>query len=161
MKKLVIAILGAMCASTATAATWYGFTTAGSDDAAFFFDFESATRQADSATLWVKYVNREDKPDQDGSYATATKYTYFCKNRTYQAATQVTYDKNHNHMKTYSAPGKIADIVPGTVSESIYKAVCAPDFPSKKSNYYVPVGDNDIFAAAKRLLDGRNDPAPK
>jgi hypothetical protein len=162
MRKAVMGlILGSLAFSNLQAATWYGFTEARSQHAIFFFDLDTAVKQSGTVTLWVKTVNSEKWIDSDGAYAIANKDIYACTKRTVQSLIRVRYGKNQEHMRTDSDPGKAAEIIPGSVAETIWKIVCAPDFPNLKSKEYVRVGGNDIFAAAKRIMDEEDDPAPK
>lgn len=164
--KITTLIFGSILACNAQAATWYGFAGAGTDKAAYFFDKDTVVKESGSVTIWIKYVKEENSPDKDGSYATSLKFRYDCKRRTSQALIAVTYDKDHNHLKTFSSnpPPSPDEIIPGSVGESMWKIVCDPAFPNQKDGAYAKVGDNDVFAAAKRLFilySDANDPAPK
>lgn len=164
-KTLIPLLIASALTSSVHAATWYGFSSVGSDKTAYFFDRDTIVKEPGSVTIWIKYVNEENSPDPDGSYATATKYRYDCKHRTLQALISVTYDKNQNHMRTISNPAKPTEAVPGSIGEAAWKVVCEPTFPNQKDAPYAKVGDNDIYSAAKRLFSLYNtlynDPAPK
>jgi hypothetical protein len=161
MKKLFIAFVGLTFASMASGATWYGFPTVGNGKAAYFFDRETVVKQAGSVTIWVKIVNRDNMPDPDGSYATASKLRFNCGEQTISTITEVAYDQQQNHIRTKSDFAKPAEVVPGSVGDTVNKIICSSGFPSKTSNLYVRIGDNDIYSAARRFLGTSNDPAPR
>lgn len=159
--KTVGLILGLLFTGTGHAATWYGFSTVATNNAVIFFDADSVVKKNGTVAIWIKYVNEEQSPAQDGSYASAYRTNYSCTNRTTQSTTAVLYDKNQNVIRTWSGTPTPDAVVPGSVGESILQLVCSPSFPNPKSNDYALVGDNDIYAAAKRLFSLRYDPAPK
>lgn len=162
MRKVLAGLaLGALVVGNVQAATWYGFR-ARTPHSIYFFDLDSVTSQPGSVTLWIKWVNSEKWPDPDGSYSTASKNVYSCVKRTAQIMAVVTYDKDRNVIKTQSTPnGLLVDIPPGSLGEDILSAVCASNFPNLKSEFYVRVGGNDIYSAAKQIMDSEDDPAPK
>jgi len=160
-KKLIAFILGSAFTCGANAAEWYGFASVGLVKAAYFFDWETIEKRPGGITMWLKAVNKESLPDSDGSYSTATKFTFDCKKRTMQQLIEVLYDKNRDHIRTSTRVMQAVEVIPGTTGEAALKVVCAPDFPNKKAQLYAKVGDNDIYAAAKRLLVISDDPAPK
>lgn len=161
MWKTVLGLAIGMIAFNVQAATWYGFTGARGDHSIYFFDLDTVIKQPGSVTIWVKSVRSEKWPDSDGAYSTASKDTYSCTNRTVQTLVEVNYGLDQRHLSTKSKPGKASDIIPDSVAETIWKTVCMKGFPDSKSKDYVRVGDNDIYAATKRILDAEDDPAPK
>lgn len=156
--RTVALTLGLTFGAAAHAATWYAFSTISSNDTTYFFDLDTMTKKAGAVTIWVKYINADNAPDPDGSYATALKTVYVCPSRTAQVTTSVTYDKKQNMIRTNDTPSKASEVVPGSVGESIFKTVCAPDFPNAKTASYTRIPDNDIYAAARRMV--APDPAP-
>lgn len=159
--KLAFLILGAMLVCNAHAANWYAFTSVGNDNAVYFFDWDTAVKQPAAITIWIKYINSENAPEKDGSFATATKYNVDCKRKTMQAMIQVTYDKNQIPMETLNTPGRPFESAPGSIGEALVHNVCATDFLNKKSDKHLPVPNNDIYGFAKTFFTLRNDPAPK
>lgn len=154
-------VLGSLVLGNVQAATWYGFTVTRGAHSIIFFDMDTVTKQPGSVTLWLKTVKSERWPESDGSYSYAGKSVYSCSKRTSTTLVEVSYDKDKQHLKTNSNASKPSDIIPGSLGEDILKVVCASDFPNLKSDNYAKVGGNDIYAAAKRLMDAEDDPAPK
>lgn len=151
--------------NTAAASTWNTFTQAFNKDIGlWFFDADTIQKQKDTITIWIKYVNTV-KADNDGSWATASRYIFTCSKRKTQVLTSSIYDKDGNFIRSYPTPGSQVDITPDSILEGIYTAVCKPDFPKNKSGeLYFQVKDNDIFAHTKQFmeyLESQKDAAPK
>ena len=160
-----VCICASLASSPAVASTWNTFVEAyNAETALFFFDADTVTKQGDTVTLWVKYVNTK-KADADGSWATASRYVLTCSKRTAQVLTSSLYDKDGKFMRSFPNPGQSQDIVPDSILEGVHKAACTPDFPRNKSgNLYFPVKDNDIFQHTRSFLEyleSRKDQAPK
>jgi hypothetical protein len=151
---------------TLYAANWFALNNVVTTKTVFFFDLDTVVKNGDQVTIWTKYVNDTNSPDSDGSYSTAQKVTYFCRNRTAQALSTSIYDQYGQFMRSNDIPSPITDIVPGSIGESIWKIVCKSSFPKNEAGGdYYRVKDNDIFAYTKVYFDylraRNNDPAPK
>ena len=147
------------------ASTWNTFAKAfNADIALFFFDADTVTKQGDTVTLWIKYVNTR-KPENDGSWSTARKYSFSCAKRTAQAFTASVYDKDGKFLRSSSIVSEIRDVEPDSILEEIQKTACASDFPRNKSKVqYYPVLDNNVFEHTRVFIDyvdSQIDHAPK
>ena len=165
VSKYCLVLLSVLCGTSAQATNWYTFSEAIATNALYFFDLDTVIKQGRSVTIWSKYVNDRQKPDSDGSYATAQKITFTCDKRTTQVFTTVIYDINGKFIKTFPNPTAVQDVKPGSVIEEMVKAVCAPDFPKNTSGeLYFQVTGGDIFTHAANYFDAKRaqttDPAP-
>jgi hypothetical protein len=166
IKKVAVACtFSSLLICPAVASTWNTFAKAfNTETALFFFDADTVQKQTDNVTIWIKYVNTV-KPDLDGSWATAARYTLTCSKRKSQILTSSIYDKDGKFIRSYPNPGKPIDIAPDSILEEILTATCQPDFPRNKSReFYFAVKDNDIFAHTKRFMEyieSQKDAAPK
>lgn len=157
VSKEVTAAFVTMClltvGSVANAATWYTFNNAQNEYKMYFFDASSVEKKEDNVTLWLKYVN-SDQPDNDGSYSTATKTTFSCAGKTYQALNSSIYDKDRKFMRSFPTPGNVNQIEPKTLIAVISEVVCMPNFPKDTSGeYYFTVKDNNIYSHAARYYE--------
>lgn len=165
-KALLSSIFALIFPANSNAATWYTFNNVLTDTKVYFFDMDTIQRQGDTVTIWIKYVTDPAVPDTDGSFATASKWSYLCGKRTAQILTSVTYDKAGKFIKTFPNPSLIMDIIPDSVGEAVLKTVCASDFPKNKSqDFYFLADGNDVFRHTARFFDQEraknSDPAPK
>lgn len=145
-KYFVMLTLLLVGASSATAATWYGFNKAYNDQSLYYFDADTVIKKGDTITFWTKYVTNGKQPESDGSYSTAQKVEYSCKKRVSRTLSSSIYDVNRQFIRSYGASNKINEIAPDTIGEAILTAVCTADFPkNKKSELYYPVNENDIY----------------
>lgn len=164
-KSIAAALFAVTLMGTASASTWNTFAQAfNSETALYYFDADTVQKQGENVTLWVKYV-KTVVPDKDGSWSTASKYVITCGKRKAQVLTSSIYDKNTKFIKTYSTPEAPSDIVPDSILEAIYVAVCTPNFPKDKSGkLYFPIKNNDIYshtADFMNYLETQKDTAPQ
>jgi len=115
-------------------------------------------------TVWIKSVQRR-QTDDDGSWATASRWQISCSKRTIQTLAQSIYRRDGTFMRSFPGSARVSEIVPDSVGEVIHKAACSPSFPKTVQGApYFKILDNDIFAATQRVVeyeDSQTDTAPK
>lgn len=165
MKTKVAALsLGLLSVTSAFASSW-NYAWIGNDDATYYFDAETVQKNPNKTILvWVKYV-RNTTPENDGSWATASRWSLSCSKRTLQSLQSSAYDRDGKFIKSYPKPSDEQVVVPDSIGEAMLKLACEPTFPNDKSGkFYVKLDDNDPFAATKRLIEykqSQQDNAPK
>ncbi len=153
MLKIVLVMAAVLFSLSAQAATWYRFTSAVGKHTLFFFDRDSVIKRGDRVTVWILAVEEDKHPAPDGSYSTATRYVYSCKERTAQHLAEVAYRKDGQVLQSVTQPDAASDVVPGTVNEDIYNTVCSHNFPRDKKNVlYLPVEGNNTAAATNNYF---------
>lgn len=153
MFKIFLVVTTVLLSLPAQAATWYRFASTVGSHTLFFFDRDSVIKHGDKVTIWILAVREDKYPDSDGSFSTATRYVYSCKERTVQHLAQVAYGKDGQVIRSFNKPDTASDIVPGTVGEDIYNTVCSHNFPrDKKSVLYLPVEGNNTAAATNNYF---------
>jgi len=163
---ILFAVLLSLSGTSAFASSWHNFYSANSDDAEYFFDAESVVKAAGIVTVWVKTV-QVNSAESDGSWSTAFNWRINCPKRTIQTLNWSTYESTGKFIKSNSNVGQERQVSPDSVGEGVFKAVCMADFPRNTpatKGIYFTLGDNDIFAFTKRLVEirkGQVDNAPK
>jgi len=152
-----------ICGSSAFASSW-NFTSVGNDETRYFFDAETVEKTRDITTLWVKTV-QVNRPDTDGSWASALRWRINCVKRTIQGLGYSTYDKDGKFIKSSSSALLEDAVIPDSTGEAMLKIACEPNFPRDTSGVkYLKIDDNDVFAATRRYTESRKsqiDSAPK
>lgn len=129
-----------------TSVTWYTLTKT-LPHSVYFFVPDSVVRRNDIVTLWVKYVNDPAFPDSDGSYSTAFKESFDCKNRTLSGLAVVTYSKDQFVMSLNQEAQPATPIVPDSWADDARSVFCLADFPQlAHPDLYFPATNNDIYA---------------
>ena len=160
---LIVCLASLAFSQSALSATW-NYSGVGNDDANYFFDQDTVAKTGDTVMVWMKSVQTRNL-DTDGSWATAYKWRINCAKRTMQTLTASAYEKNGKFINSLSTPGREEEVIPDSLGEGILKIACEADFPKNKpGKKYLPVADNDIFAATRRYVewsDSRKNQAPK
>lgn len=163
IRTLVVFSLLLSAAASAFASSWH-FTWAGNNETLFFFDADTVEKNREITTVWVKIV-RTNRPDTDGSWATAVRWRMNCTKRTIQTLASSDYDQDGKFMKSYPNPGKETEVIPDSTGESMLKIACAADFPKNKSNKeYFKIDNNDVFQATRNYIEyvkSQKDTAPQ
>jgi hypothetical protein len=144
-------LAGALILSSglAHAATWNVFAMHDAK-ALYFFDSDTVVRSGETVTLLNKQVNNASNPNADGSYSTAFMQSFDCAKRETRILSMVTYDKNHEMMRTYRTPGRVMHVATDAGAlDYLLNAACLPHFPaSAKGTAFYPARNNDEYQYA-------------
>jgi hypothetical protein len=128
--------------------TWYTMVNT-LPHAVYFFAADAVVRSNNDVTLWIKYVNDPAFPDSDGSYSTAVRESFDCKNRMMKALAMVTYNKDRFVMAMNQTPQAATQIVPDSWADVAIGTFCLADFPQlNHADLYFPATNNDIYGHA-------------
>jgi hypothetical protein len=129
----------------AHAATWNVFAMHDAK-ALYFFDSDTVVRNGSVVTLWNKQINNASNPNADGSYSTAFLQSFDCAKSETRILSMITYDKNHERMRTYRTPGRVMHVVGDAGAlDFLMRAACLPDFPAAKGATFHPAHNNDEY----------------
>ncbi|MCC5666034.1 hypothetical protein LC653_19445 [Nostoc sp. CHAB 5784] len=126
MKRVIGLAIASLIAfpSTALAADWVLVSEA-SDGTRIFIDNESYERRG--AVAWYWRMREGVQPDETGVISTKSFDSTDCRNRTYRIRQLISYNSTGEVIFSMNDGDNepLNKFVPGTVGESIFKAVCS------------------------------------
>lgn len=123
--KIWVLICGMLASALSFGADWRMLTTS-SSGTKIYIDKESFKyRPYDgSVVIWVKGVYPSGKKTVDGSSEYKMLNTYFCKSRKMSTANSIFYNSNGGVVSSSNMGTGNEEIVPETISETVFKHVC-------------------------------------
>jgi hypothetical protein len=121
MKKLVALAVVVGSIASAQAATWVNEGTAG-NGTTFYLDTGSlvfSTSARDSASVWIKAVNRNGTYDLD-------RFEAHCPSRMSRFLANYSFSANSTQLKAWTTPTDWSFPVPGSFMEGFVDYICGP-----------------------------------
>jgi len=140
------------------AATWNLFNNVSIDKFVYFFDSDTVTKKGSTVTVWTKSVYNPKYHNRDNAFSRTGKTEYSCLSRKFRFITSTSYDRDGVFISTDYEKSMLYDVVPDTVSESLFNIICASNFPKDKSGkYYYHIKGNDVLKEAASMYKFYNE----
>lgn len=154
MKKLIVAsFVGLAIAGAAQASEWKPVDS--TNDTVWFLDTSSLISVSGSRIGWVKVVQREGSLGLNGTKTSMNKYAAHCKTRQLQVLSWTDYQANGKVINSASKPTESSEVVPESIGETLFDAMCNQQSPARKRSVVKDTGEyTDTYF---KLRDNKNN----